>query len=151
MPRVNEMIESKYLKKEDVGDGKLMTISGFEKQNVAPQGEPAENKWTVYFDETSKPLVLNTTNLNLLSMICGSDNTDDWVGKKVVLFNDPSVSYGGKLIGGIRVRAAKLRPGTNHPGVPAVRNDYEPPAQPTHRQAPSTSHAPDDFDEDVPF
>lgn len=147
MPRVNEMIESKYLKKEDVGDGKLMTISGFEKQNVAPQGEPAENKWTVYFDETSKPLVLNTTNLNLLSMICGSDNTDDWVGKKVVLFNDPSVSYGGKLIGGIRVRKPQGRAARANDAAPAR------PAQPTHAQV-QRDLAPagdDDFDSDIPF
>lgn len=105
MPNVNEMIESKYLKKEDVGSGVLWTIASLDKQNVAQQGEPPEYKWTVHFEESRKPLVLNTTNINLLALICGSHNSDDWIGRRVVLFNDPSVSYAGKMIGGIRVRA----------------------------------------------
>jgi hypothetical protein len=37
----------------------------------------------------------------------GSDNTDDWIGKQIVLFVDPSVSFAGKIVGGIRLRAPK--------------------------------------------
>jgi hypothetical protein len=41
--------------------------------------------------------------------VFNSEDTDDWTGKKIVLYNDPNVSYAGKIIGGIRVRAPKVK------------------------------------------
>ncbi len=107
MPSVNEMIESKYLKKEDVGSGTLGTVSRFEKVNIAKEGNPAEWKWALYLEEIDKPLLLNSTNIRLLEMIFNSPDTDDWIGNKVVLYNDPSIQFQGKLTGGIRLRAPK--------------------------------------------
>jgi hypothetical protein len=107
MPMIQEMRESKFLKKEDVGAGSLMTIEGCEQHNVAKEGAPPENKWCLTFVESEKPLVLNSTNAQLCARICESENTDDWAGKKIVLYTDPNVSYAGKIIGGIRVRAPK--------------------------------------------
>lgn len=107
MPKTSEMRESKFMKKEDVGAGALMTIESIGPHNVAKEGAPPENKWCLVFAEADKPLVLNSTNIQLCERIFGSDDTDDWVGKKIVLYTDPNVSYQGKVIGGIRVRAPK--------------------------------------------
>lgn len=107
MPKTSEMRESKFLKKEDVGNGALMTVEGCAQYNVAKEGAPPEHKWCLTFQETDKPLVLNSTNVQLCERIFGSDDTDDWVGKRIVLFTDPNVSYAGKIVGGIRVRAPK--------------------------------------------
>ena len=111
MPRIGEMIESKFLKKEDVGGerGVLVTISGCQQANVAMQGADPEMKWTLAFAELDKPMVLNSTNIHMCAKACGSDNTDDWMGKKVVLYEDPNVTFGGKLVGGIRIRAQITR------------------------------------------
>ena len=122
MPRTSEMRESKFLKKEDVGAGALMTVESCEQYNVAKEGAPPEHKWCLTFTETDKPLVLNSTNIQLCEQIFASDNTDEWVGKHVVLYTDPSVMYAGKVVGGIRVRApkkgAKLpAPTAKHPPV----------------------------------
>lgn len=107
MPKTSEMRESKFLKKEDVGAGALMTIESCEQYNVAKEGAPPENKWCLTFSESDKPLVLNSTNIQLCEKIFGSDDTDAWVGQRIVLYTDPNVSYQGKVIGGIRVRAPK--------------------------------------------
>jgi hypothetical protein len=107
MPRVHEMIESKFLKKEDAERPVLATISTVDQQNVAAPGAGNEMKWCMHFKELDKPLVLNSTNIQLCKSIFGSDDTDDWLGKQIVLYNDPNVSYAGKLTGGIRVRAPK--------------------------------------------
>lgn len=107
--KTSQMTSSKYLKQDDIGDGKLVTIAGFKKENVGQEGEPAEHKWTVTFEELDKPLVLNATNIQLAEKACGSDDTDDWIGQKIVLYVDPNVSYGGKLVGGIRIRAPKTK------------------------------------------
>jgi hypothetical protein len=63
-------------------------------------------KWCLTFAEC-KPMVLNSTNGQVIAAFLGSENTDDWVGHKIVLFNDPSVMYAGKFSGGLRARAPK--------------------------------------------
>lgn len=116
MPKISEMRESKFLKKEDVGKGVLATITGCDQQNVAMQGADPEMKWALHFRELEKPLVLNSTNIQLCAQACGSEDTDDWKGKQIVLYTDPNVSYAGKLIGGIRIR--KPKPGAVPPPPP---------------------------------
>jgi hypothetical protein len=120
MPKISEMRESKFLKKEDVGAGALLTITGCEQHNVAKEGAGEELKWCLSFAEVDKPLVLNSTNAQLCARICGSDDTDDWTGKKVVLYTDPNVSFQGKVTGGIRVRAPKAIKPVAKPAAVAV-------------------------------
>lgn len=124
MPLISEMRESKFLKKEDVGRGALGTIESCVRMNVAKEGADPELKWCLTFSDIDKPLVLNQTNIQLCAKIIGSEDTDQWPGKRIVLYTDPNVSFQGKLIGGIRVRAPK--PGATMPAPPqpvAVAHD----------------------------
>ena len=109
MPKLSDMMESKYLKQDDVGEGVKVTISGVKRANVARDDAPPEHKWILVVEEFEKGLVLNTTNMQLLASICKSEDTDDWLGQKVVLYTDPHVQYQGKLVGGIRVRSVVKR------------------------------------------
>lgn len=102
------MIESKYVKKEDVDNPVLWTIKGFDQQNVAPPGETPEHKWICYFEDFPKGLVLNVTNLQILKAVYGGPN--DAIGRPIVVYNDPNVSYAGRLVGGVRLRAPKQKP-----------------------------------------
>lgn len=106
MAKVGEMIESKYLKQSDVHEDTTVTVEKVEKANVAKDGEEPEYKWLIRFKEFKKPMVLNSTNIKRLARFCG-DDTDDWVGKAVVLYVDPDVEFGGNVVGGLRIRAAK--------------------------------------------
>jgi hypothetical protein len=110
MPNINQMMPSKYLKKEDFPTPALVTIRSFTHDNVAQQGQPEEKKWVMHFNEFENGMVMNSTNLQLAAQALGSEETDEWVGKQIVVFSDPNVSFGGKLIGGIRIRAVKRRP-----------------------------------------
>lgn len=136
--KISEMMPSKYLKKEDVGRGVLVTIKGLARTNVAMEGEPPENKYVLYFTELEKPLVLNATNIHMCAQTCGSEDTDHWIGKKLVLFTDPNVSFGGKLIGGIRIRAP--RPQTEPVGMAPQPAAVTPPLP-----------LPPPFDDDIPW
>lgn len=107
--KATAMIPSKFLKKEDVEPPKLVTIKALRQANVAMDDQPEEMKWTIFFKELDKPMVLNSTNIQLLTMALGTDETDDWIGKQVVVYNDPSVSFGGKITGGVRIRAPKKK------------------------------------------
>lgn len=115
MPNIDQMIESKFLKKEDVGDAgdaAIVTIQGVKQMNVAKDNEEAEMKWVIKFREFPKPMVLNGTNMKLAAMTLNSKDTDDWVGQKIELYHDPSITFGDKIVGGLRFRKSggKVRP-----------------------------------------
>ena len=101
------MTPSKFLKKEDIDPAKLVTIKAIRQANVGQDDGPEELKWTMQFREVDKPLVMNSTNIQLCTKALGTDETDDWIGKQIVLYNDPNVSFAGKITGGIRIRAPK--------------------------------------------
>lgn len=133
MPRISDMIESKYLKQSDVEEDTVVTVEKVGKANVAREGDEPEYKWLVRFTEFKKPMVLNSTNIKRLAKACDSENSDDWAGKQVVLFVDPDVEFGGNVVGGLRIRA--------HKAAPPVRQV----------QGPKTGGKFDDMPDDVPF
>ena len=102
------MKESKFLTKDDVMPPLLVTMGQVEKVDVALAGADPEYRWALHFDELDKPMILNQTNISLINAVTSTDDTDDWVGKKIVLYNDPSVSYAGKVTGGIRVKGNQV-------------------------------------------
>jgi hypothetical protein len=106
---INDIKQSKYLKKEDCGDGILVTVSGLTQENVAKEGAEPEMKVCIHFHEVEKPMVLNSTNAQIIAKITGHDEDieNTWVGAKLVLYNDPNISFAGKITGGIRVRAPR--------------------------------------------
>lgn len=107
MPKTSEMHPSNYVQKEDVGKGLLVTIKGLVLRNVALEEDAPDKKWCLLFHEIDKPFILNVTNIGLCEEVLASDDTDQWIGKRIVLYIDPNVPYGGKKVGGIRVRAPK--------------------------------------------
>lgn len=67
-------------------------------------GRKEKNVPTLKFVGKQKQLVLRTSaNRKTLVHMFGSD-TKAWRGKTIHLFHDPSVKFGGKNVGGIRIR-----------------------------------------------
>jgi hypothetical protein len=104
---INELKNSRFLKKEDCGDGISVLIDHVQKINVAPLGEQPEIKWCLFFRDGIRPMVLNSTNGQLIARALGSKDSNDWIGKSIELYSEPNVSFAGELVGGIRVRPAK--------------------------------------------
>lgn len=129
--KISAMMPSSYLKKEDVPSPALVTVRKFTNENLAQDGQPEEKKWVMHFDEFDRGLVMNPTNLQLAAQAMGSDDTDDWIGHQIVLYTDPNVSFAGKLVGGLRLRAPKRKTAPPPPVAPPVPFD--------------------DMDDDVPF
>lgn len=63
------------------------------------------SKLVISFEGKKKTLVCNKTNANRIAHFYGS-NTDNWVGKEIILFTD-LVDFQGKSVEAIRVRARK--------------------------------------------
>ena len=110
MPKISEMIVSKYLKTADVPDPVIVTIRGVKQVNIAKEGDTPEYKWIIGFREFEKTMVLNSTNLHVAAKVLASDNTDDWRGKEIILFTDPNVSFKGEIVGGLRFRGQEKAP-----------------------------------------
>lgn len=96
--------KSKYLAKADVGeDGLILTIKGFRMETLeGDQGD--EDKMVVHFKEDVKPMVLNRTNAQLIAVATGANKAGDAVNKQVVVYNDPTIAFGGKITGGLRIK-----------------------------------------------
>jgi len=104
--KIGNMKESKFLKKEDFGTtGKNVVIERLTSEDVSMQDKPEEMKHIIYFQGMQKGLVLNWANIQLIASVTGSEETDDWIGKTVNAYEDPTIMFGGNLVGGIRVRA----------------------------------------------
>lgn len=122
MPNVNDLKSSKFLTKNDVEPDVLVTIKSYKEMNVAMESQAPEMKWTLQFEELDKPLVLNSTNGQLIEAITGSGEFDDWIGVKVVLWNDKTVGFAGKITGGIRVRAVRHQTEPDAPEPQKITN-----------------------------
>lgn len=128
-----DSIPSKWLKAADL-DGKphLMTVKGF----TVEQMNDGSKAPCVWFREPvageRKGFILNVTNGKSIESIAGSKDTDNWVGKRIVLY-PTETDLKGERVDCIRVRAPK--PGT--PAATAPSPEPEPEFQPS--------------DDDVPF
>lgn len=109
--KITEMIDSRYLKQSDIPDPVIVTFQSLKKVNVARDDEDPDYRWTAKFAELPKPMVLNVTNIKRAAKALG-DDTDDWVGKKIELYTDPDIEFGGNIVGGLRLRGLKRPAGT---------------------------------------
>lgn len=144
---ISGLKQSNFLTRADVGAGVLVTIKEIFQENIAKQGAPEELKWVMSFEECEKPMVLNSTNGQIIASILKNEETDNWTGHKIVIFDDPNVSFGGKLVGGIRVRAPRNQAAKQPQAQPAKAK------QPSKvfEAAPESEPPQAEADDDVPF
>src|ERR1700723_2608850 len=83
VPKVSEMVQNKYLRKEDVEDDTPATIKGVRLEDLGKEAEK-EQRWVIYFRQFQKGMVLNVTTIRVLESAYG-DDTDVWIGKQVLL------------------------------------------------------------------
>jgi hypothetical protein len=101
---------SKFLSKDDVGEeGIILTIKGFRMEAIkGDDGE--EDKMVLHFVEDLKPMILNRTNSQLVGVCTGAKTAGEARGKQIVVYNDPTVSFGGKITGGLRIKKVTGQP-----------------------------------------
>ena len=100
MPRMGTMFPSKWLAAADLDDSDLIvTIKACTLEEVTP----SDKKWVLWFEESDKGMVLNKTNSKMISQLLLSDDSDDWIGRKIILF-PTQVDFQGDQVDAIRVR-----------------------------------------------
>ncbi len=100
--KMSLLFPSNFLKKEDIPYPTQATIRSVTQEEI--KGDNGnELKATINFVGNLKPMVLNKGNAVILEEAYG-DDSDDWHGKTVEIYVDPNVMFGGKRVGGIRLR-----------------------------------------------
>jgi hypothetical protein len=125
--KISEAFPSKYLKADDdipdINDGGLVvTITGAEFETIG-QGAEASEKIVLYFAETKKGLVLNKTNAGTITKVLGSDDTDDWMDRKIRLVAT-DVEFKGDMMRGIRVSSRPVKSEARPKAAPGGK-DFE--------------------------
>lgn len=97
--RTSDMIKSKFWRAADV-QGKppfVLTISGVTEELVQK-----DVRCFLWFMENNKGLRINKTIVRVLEAAYGPDS-DAWTGRRVRISFDPSVEFGGRAVGGVKL------------------------------------------------
>lgn len=96
---------STFLKHEDLdGQDWVVTIKHVSMEPIKSQDGKEKDKFILHFNEC-KPLVLNKTNMTTLIKLFKTNESDEWVGKKITLYVKDDVEFGGELVSAVRIRA----------------------------------------------
>jgi hypothetical protein len=116
---------SKHLTAEALGSGARVkvTIASVKMEDLGDDTKPV-----VYFLGKNKGLPLNRTNNDALIDIIGSAESDEWVGREIVLYTT-KVDYQGRRVLGIRVDPV---PASEPPRQPQPQPKPQPPVDPVY-------------------
>lgn len=134
MPSINDAFPSNYLKAADL-KGRNVTVT-MDRVEFEVLGD--NKKLILYFEGKDRGLVLNKTNANNIANAYG-DDTDDWIGKQIVLF-EAMVDFQGRTVPAIRVRMPQIKDKPKQAVRPASADMQD------RRPVP-----PDDMNDEIPF
>lgn len=99
-------MDNKFLGSEELPQNKdlIVTIKQINVEGVLnPKNNKTTTKATVYFVEDVKPMVANKTNLTAIHRATKAEIVGEAAGHKIALYRDPTIKFGGKTTGGIRI------------------------------------------------
>ena len=137
--KMEDFFPSRFLKADDFPAPRLLTISKATAETIK-NDDGETSKAVLWFEESEKGMVLNKTNSNLIPVITGARTAGEAKGKQVVVYDDPTVSYGGRAVGGLRLKKV--------PGAP--RAPSRAPARPMGREPGSDDDKGVPFDDELP-
>jgi len=113
-----KVIGSDWLKADDVTDGDTAVI--LDEAVVGDVGEDKQLQCTLEFKGNRRKFGFNRTNTKIMEDYVG-DETQDWIGKKILLYKNPT-TFKGKPVTGVRIgvpkESVKANPG--QPDAPAI-------------------------------
>lgn len=104
MPNVNDMFPKPHITADLLNKPYELVIRSVEQKELRPNNT-AVTSWIIRFEKAEKYLILNKTNANAIASMYGP-NTDDWLGKKVVLFRTQA-KIKGQMQDVVRVQSPK--------------------------------------------
>lgn len=101
----------------DIGEKRTLTIAKTVREMVTGPGGKKEECTVAYFQEPSKPMILNKTNCKTIEKLHHSPFIEDWSGKQITLKVE-KVKFSGELVDGLRVDKQIVQPQKDIKDVP---------------------------------
>lgn len=136
--KANDAFPSKFISAADLqGREAIVKIT-----HVATDEIGGKQKYVCFFAGKQKGLVLNKTNWNNIVKITGQDDSDDWTGSQVCLY-ETMVDFQGESVPAVRIKSAPKTTQRNgaRPASADMGRDEPPPRQ----------QASADMDDEIPF
>lgn len=97
---------------------KVLTIKDVQPMMVRNEkNQSGEEKMCIIFEETDKPMVLNSTNNDTITKVLGSSLFDNWIGKQILIGTEKVKAF-GDIWDAVRVRPELPKPKTTDPITP---------------------------------
>ncbi len=105
---INDMYPRKYASGLDLdGRAVTVTIAGIKKESMRPPGAGPVEKYVLYFRETPRGVVLTRILAGQIAAAVGTDETDQWTGKRITLYPE-TIPVAGQQRTVIRATAARV-------------------------------------------
>ena len=103
--KLNNMFPRKYAIGADLnGQSVTVTVKSLSIDKLSPHpGQPPMDRFILFFDETQKGVILSRTLAEQIASILHSDDTEKWIGKKIMLYPQP-LTVAGKSRVAIRAK-----------------------------------------------
>ena len=97
---------------------KVLTIKDVQPMMVRNEkNQSGEEKMCILFEETDKPMVLNSTNNDTITKVLGSSLFDNWIGKQILIGTEKVRAF-GDIWDAVRVRPELPKPKVTDPITP---------------------------------
>lgn len=144
--KTSEAFPSDYLKASDLnGRAVVVTIANVELVELGKDRDK-ETKLLITFVGKQRGLICNKTNSRTIEKVLGSDDTDDWIGHKIII-EPREVEFGSDMVWAIRVSL-------KNPELPQAAPKPRPPQPPQRSMGENAEQGqggPVDEMPDVPF
>ncbi len=103
MAKIGDIYGGNFLKADDIkGKGDIRV----QIEQISYGEYDGKKRAVLHFKGRDKVLPLNVTNANMLAEILGTDEMDEWEGKRITLYT-ARVDFQGKRVDAIRIKEAK--------------------------------------------
>jgi hypothetical protein len=138
--KLGQYFIGQFFKASDFPSPRLLTIAAVDEQEI---GQKREKRLIVKFEGEEQSLVVNKTNALSIAEITGTDDVDEWIGAKIVLYA-AKTDFAGRQVDCIRVRAPRNQSAkpTNPPAAVEAAQ---------HQLQQDASQSSDESFDDVPF
>jgi len=136
MPSIRQMFPRRYLSMHDFNpnEQRTVTIKSVELERAVLRpgrfgqaAQASEPKWLIFFHEYPKPMELRPGRGAKFGAALGSENTDDWIGKRVVIYRG-FIDVAGEMQEGLLIdtRPAPQLPAGAPPASLMITTDKRP-------------------------
>jgi hypothetical protein len=130
--KVSEMFPARFMRGQDLSAPILVQLTAIEREEVHPRPGVSEQKYVLRFERidprSAKPapmpnvarahngygVILRKSLAQQIAAALGTDETDEWVGKRIVLESSQTRAAGHDVLT-VAARAPKTKPATEPP------------------------------------